>query len=59
MRYEIWNLIKFVPQKQVVLYNKSKFKHLIDVSILLFNINITHLYCRKLKKKQHFEEGNS
>ena len=32
--------------------NTSKFKHFIY-------INITHLYCQKLNKKENFKKGNS
>ena len=34
----------------------SKFKRVSVVSLLLFNINITHLYCRKLMEKENLKK---
>ena len=60
LTYNILNLDKFGAQKwDTPLQNNAKFKRFIVESPLLFKLNITHLYCRKLKEKEISRKRNS
>ena len=60
LTYNILNLDKFGAQKwDTPLQNNAKFKRFIVESPLLFKLNITHLYCRKLKEKEIWRKRNS
>ena len=56
LRFDILNLDKLVPQKRgTPLWIKPKFKSFIVKLPLLFKLQITHLYCRKLKEKKNLK----